>query len=1364
MQAEDGYEYTLYRVDPGDTTAAFVLREATKLGTINRNQQVTLNYSPSVSYATIQPVSIPNKTPWHDLRTISAREAYAESDITAPDNKREKQAPEPDTQKEGLAFLTRYITDKSAKTKKLDEKASEVVPSNDSVLEKAPETGREFIPAPTENDELVEVRDDFSQMGFGGSLASVLAGGGKMLSIARYDENGNLVSESIPATPDNITLARKQKIFVELNKRLREILREKDIAVGTLFDAEARLSIGGITDFDTARVLAEGLKELIRIADGYEGEQALPEEFAHVALEMLGHDHPLVSRLLNALRNNEQALREAFGGMYEEYVEAYGDDKDKLVLEAAGKLVAKRLFMEQEIQTKPVRNLIQRIIDAIKNLFKRFRREEIEEAIFDAEGIASKIAREMLGGKLLDDMSIENIEADGMMLKKVAQDLSGKEDILSKLLKREVKRLDIFKKRLAYVQNTKGSRALDDTEEQILKLQRAIRNHKTEEAVVSYIKDAMEFLAATNDSLVNSIKSGAKVNSICRKLNTVRDTLYSFSMSVKDIRDSLAEGEIQDTVGLQDSLNELEGKLGQYFANYNHIAMRYFEEMLVGVYGDRGLEVTIGKDKGRKISIHEMATRADRDISFAARWFNSVADCDDYVLKAIDDIVRDAKLKARTRASEIRRDIEVAFADLVRETGSSDQSFMFERQKVDGKMVRTGKYISVKEAESLPEPQQKFYKVMMAIKDKMDDVLPESLIEDLKIVMVPKTAMEKYKSAEGAGNKALMAWEGLRNRIMDLSDDVDYEYENVAKDFEGNKVDNLPVKFLLKGKKQSYDDMTEDVATSMMAYAGMALEYDELNSVIGILENARYMASQREIGQRTGWRKQREAVGSPVKDYAFYREPFTVKQARSNIMGAMNDFYQMHIYGHLQKDEGTVGHTRISVRGAVNTANRIASLSQMAINLSQRIANITTGQTQIIIESAGKGVYNGKDLLWAGRVYAAQTGDRLMETGKTDPDNKLSLFDEKFDIHQNNGKKIPNYQRGRLSRIFNTSLMYAGLTIGEDYLANMTALAAARNFKMLDAEGKESNLWEAYEVRYTAGSKETGDGRGAYLAIKEGWRKADGTELTAEDERAFAKSVIGLNFDLQGIYNDDDRSAIQQHAFGALLIMYRKWIAPALKRRYGRTQYSKLKGDYEEGYYRTLFGLMRNIVLDAKEQVSEKESEEEMSRIVRDTQALMNAVKVNWKKLSAYEKSNCMRSFTELAIMLGLAVAAGLLGKIPPEESKEMKWFDKTLTAQLLRLRTEIGSQAPTPLMVSEATKILKSPFAALRPLQDSLNLFKLLYIPNYTTEVKSGRYKGHTRAYKYFHELPGISMWKRIDNFIDPSPLINYYKNDSVL
>ena len=265
--------------------------------------------------------------------------------------------------------------------------------------------------------------------------------GGTELSLIERDYEGKPVRKQHPATPGVISEARRQKAFVELNKRLREILQKHGVSIGSLYESEARMMAAGVSDFSSAKVLAEGMKELIRLANGIEGEYALPEEFAHVAIEMLGHDHPLVSRLLTALSNNEKALEEAYDGMLDAYREQYGNDHDKLVLEAAGKLVAKQLFKHQLAKTNSIRNLVTRICNAIKDFFRRFSTREIDEAILDSEGIASQLARELVSGKLADEMSLEKITSNGKFFS-VDKNLTDKQDLMSKLLKRTVKLKD----------------------------------------------------------------------------------------------------------------------------------------------------------------------------------------------------------------------------------------------------------------------------------------------------------------------------------------------------------------------------------------------------------------------------------------------------------------------------------------------------------------------------------------------------------------------------------------------------------------------------------------------------------------------------------------------------------------------------------------------------------------------------------------------------------------------------------------------------------------------------------------------------------------------------------------------------------
>ena len=1394
--------HTLYRINRAPDGKIIGIEIAQKLGIRNRFSQVIEQYNPTVGYRDVKAIIAGNEYYWgehdevRDVVTKKTERINGDEFYELQQEYMSSRVPISSVSLNDLAMAA-FRSGTGLNTSSLDAmeaamKTNDMPDDLEEVTSGQPVTA-ETEAAPVEEGTMFDITDDR-----GASFSFVMPEsifGKKNLQIVTRNPDGTLSTKMYPATPWAVNEARRQKVFVTLHKRLEEILQKKGVPVGVLSALEERLRLGGVTDFDTARVAAEGFKVMIRLSSNQEvADIAIPEEFAHAALAMLGMENKLVKRLVEGLRNNPEELRKAFGDDYEKYVRAYDGDNNRLAFEAAGKLVAQQLFLHQaeeiarengEIDEENNREepnygeskfkrLIRRIVESIKDFFRRlFTVEEITEAVVSSEQDASTLARELLGGQLLDSMSQENISETGEYYNMQAA-IDEKEKITDKLLKNLQKRASLLKRRMSESAR-ESSASLTATEAMISLLEEQILNAKTEEAVLSFLNGSYKFLADMEVSFKEALKN-ADTNSVCGKLNIVRDTLFGIAKSLEDIRLAIKDNEIIDNVGLKSTLDMVSGMVTSFFMEYNEQAVKMFEDMLSSVYGKEGVTVTIGRQRGRKITIHEMATHADGDVGFMKRWFYSLADAPDFALKAIDDVVRSAKQRARRRAEEMRPELEVAVYNLKQKTGSTDQSWMFERKLVNGKLKKTGLYIDEETAKSLGEAKYEFYKTVMKLKAKAEQYIPEGRRSPLKMIMLRKYSLQKVKDAETLKEKGVAAWEGIKDTVRD-DRDIDFDEENVIVDFENTRVDKLVLKYLEKGKDESYEDMSEDVATSLMAFIGMATEYGEMNNIVAMLENAKYMAAQRNVQQKSGTRTQIESVDKVSEEGQYYREPFTKKQAITSLQDMLEDFFQMHVYGHIAKDESTFGHTNISKRKVVNAINAVTTYSQMALNIPQRVANVNTGLVQILIETAAKGKFNAKDVAWATRQWTKHSGDRLADVGKTDYDNYLSLWMDRFDVHQDNGRHLMNreYARSRAGRTFNSNLLFAGLNIGEDYLAAVTALAVARNYKVKDASGNVHNLFEAYEVRY----KDSANKTGAYLALKDGWTKEDGSAITEQDELAFTKEVASMNFEMQGIYNLDDRSAVQQYALGALVIMYRKWIAPAIKRRYEglfseNPNYNLMKGQFEEGYWTTMFHWMVDSVRDARNDekniaegtapVSDEESVGFIVRLVDEMKAIISSLKLNYGKMSEYEKANMKKCITEFCTVMGLMFSSMLLSKIKfrdPDEDPLLSWADNFVFCQLLRLRTELSSIAPTPMMVKEGLKILNSPFAAIEPIMATLNLVQFLIPSNYSEEIKSGKYKGHSKAYKYFRELPYISMIKKVNNFLDPSPMINYYKSE---
>lgn len=1368
--------------------------ELAKTGHRTKRNQITVQYEPKIDFDKVQPHQAGLDSAWGDFISTQERNSEAsdiENDTMTPEERAAfADSLRSDDDKKPVKHYGSEVSKSSnlierflvAAAKRVAENEKKEAAKNESSAEQKPNAGQQNS-APAASG-IVDMDHILNSLGNGAAMSdeehhaafqqisfedgeigdNEVSGLGHLAQI-QVDENGEeqIVTSTSEWTPDVVRQCREQKAYVVLNQKLRQILTEKGIAIGALTHNDARLRLQGIADFSSTKVTAAGLREMIRLAEGYLGEEALPEEFAHLALEMLGHEHPLVKRLLQQLKTNENALREAFEGQYEEYRELYKGDDDKLALEAAGKLVAKNMLRQQKIETPEVRPLLRRIIDKIKELLRSIGSWRIWDAILDANQVSSKLARDILSGRLLDDMSIENISTTESFYQ-TQKDLTGQQGIIQNILKRESKRLALLKKRAGPVKNDQKSASVIATEKQIELLENAIRQHKVESAVIEYLSSSLSFLKETEASLDNKVTHGDKVNSICRKLNAVRDTLYSYASVMKLIDEAIESGEIIESYELTKAINFVKEQIDKFMTKYNRLGMRFFERMLANVYGEHGVTRTLGPHKGEHLSIHEMARRGDRDISLMTRMFSSLADCGDYVLAAFDDITRRAKISGRQRAAEANRKLLVAWDRYTKATGSTDQSFMFEYEVgKDGKKHRTGFYITKEKAKrTLTKPQLDYYNDVMAIKQQIDACLPPALIRSpYQIIALRKLGVERIKDADGMHGKLDAFGENVKNAILDTSEEADKDERSIQVDFQGNKIDNLPIKYVTKGKHESWDDMTDDVAMSLVAYASMGFEYDELNQVLAMLENARYMSMNREIEQKSGRQRLVERIRTgTTEDDLMYDEAFTKKQMHTNLQLAINDFFQMHLYGKLQKEEGGLFGTKVSKRKAANMINAAASYSQMAFNFQQRISNIGAGMMNIAVETAGKGAFNAASFAWATKEYLKHTSRRLLDTGALESDDKLSLFAERYDLHQNNGKFSPNdsFKKGRASRVFNTNLLFAGLNAGEDFLALTTALAIARNTKVKNASGKEETLWDAFEVKYTDPENKTG----AYLQIKQGYTMADGSPINKEAEMKFAKLVIGTNFRLQGIYNSDDKSAVQQYAFGALVIMYRKWIHPALVRRYGAAGYNPLTGMEGEGYWRTLG---RWVGESFKETLTDEEGNHIAMNIINRIRQTISNMQLNKSKMTDYEKSNIARAIVELSAVMGVSLALLLHSKFAPgkdeDEDDFSGWFTSMAVYQLFRLRNELGSVAPTPLIIREIENTLSSPIAAMDPMRRMMRIPLLLWPGTWTSDVKSGAFKGQSKATKIIFELPVLSLYKQIHHVIDPTPLINYYKND---
>lgn len=1170
-----------------------------------------------------------------------------------------------------------------------------------------------------------------------------------------------------------------------LNNRLRDILAANGVTTGVLTNLEKRMGINGVTDFDTAKTAANGLVEMIRLANGIEGEKALPEEFAHFAIEAMG-ESPIINRLINNLNSNG-LVDEILGDEYDTYNTLYNGDTAKLAKEAAGKLLAKHLLKSEPIEQKPYKNLLERVISAIKSFFKTINVNQIQKAIYEADKDFGRLARDILNGRMDEEISIDNIKSSDLFYQ-TNERIQRDRKVLQNIINNELKRLKIYEKRNPNSQFSTNQRLLID------RLEMELYDNNEIEGIYSFLDNVLEELQKVSYRLeLLRDTPTTNVNERASVLRDVRNYMYSYKNIIEDIRKALVDEERYDDnrygQRVRVLLNDTSNLLGDLFVKYNSVSMPLFVDFIKPFVGEN-IMIPFGKFKGKVIKAEDLVKMADKDISSFDRWLDSMADSSDYMLKVMDQAVKKSKEQARSRTIDVMKQLQAAtiklekagikntdwmferdskgnlsgnyiseinqalFKEKVREmfkslnekygknpVGENAEKYKKERQAwfdanmeiVNGKKVPKMSIYGNKQYQRLNAAQKEYYDTVMNIKSQLDSYLPEKYTTLTNAVKIRKDLLERVKSSDGVRSGTKQIWKSIKDEFIRRTDDVDFGDRATVKDFEGNEVQTLPIYFTKLKEGESANDLSTDIVSTLTAYAAMANDFDEMNKVIDVLELGRDLLRERQVIQTQGGKplvEKFKAVGRKVES------KLTKEGEATRFVQRLNDFFEMQVYGRYMADEGTFGKTNIDKGKVANFVNRVTSMNNLALNVLSGISNIATGKVMMRIESFAGEFFNEKNTITADRIYGQSLPAYLAEIGNRVKTSKLALWDELFNVMQEYEQDVRevNFDRKTwFSRMFGTSTLFFMNNAGEHWMQNRTSLALADAYKMKAPNGKIVSLWDAMEV---VPIDKNNKKLGAKLQLKQGYKKADGSDFTQDDIIKFSRRSAAINQRMHGIYNKADRSAVQRLAIGRMGMMFRKWIKPSLNRRFKSASYNYDLDAWTEGYYRTSGRFLLQLARD-----------------LRETQFNIAA---RWNELTSTEKANIKRALTETGHFLAVMAIIGL---IEWSDDKDRPWLVRMTEYQMRRLYTELGVMIPGKSMISEGLKIIKSPAAGVNIIENMLDLTKLLNPWNYTDEIQSGRYEGHSTAYKSFFESPVIPMNRTIYRGLHPETGIPFFK-----
>ena len=1222
--------------------------------------------------------------------------------------------------------------------------------------------------------------------------------GKEYLAIIGVTPKGQLTSSVGKTSPQRIQVAKQIKDNNTLNSKLTDILKEWGIGVGVLNTLDQINSINGVVDFHSQEKTAEGLIEMIRLADSQEGLESLPEEFSHIVVEMM-RDNPLVQRLIQNLAQNDR-YKSVLGEQYQKYTEIYGNNTDALIAEAAGKMLSAELIKSHQTQEEGYSGigaqLISRVVRAIKQFFSKFDASLLRKAIIESDSDVSELAKRLLNNKI-DVSELSAPVSESPSFYQIKDENAHTKKLLADMQDNNLKRINL------YIKQNPDSPFIESATVLQNDLVQAYEDTKYLDGVSQYIEYSLDNIKKV-DMRLTAIqnKPGMEINERAKVLRDANNFIKSFDAII----DSFGKAKIKDPNFFQseealvkkvnENFEAVIGKTRELNSRYLNLSKGLLEEFL-RLYVNEEVLINKGKHEGQYKSLEEIIDEAPHDISLWDRYLDSMADTKDYLLTSIFKVFNDQVEKSRVKTIRDINSIKALGIELERagvkntkwmtetlEDGTPGYNYISEynwsqyninkgkffkdlnlkdigaKEKAklikafhkehsqtfpDGSIGPNNNYVNRDFLDMMEgnthEDQAKrdYYTKIMEMKESLEDQMPEKLQKLNRRIFIRKDKIERLKGVSSADELRKTAGGMIADNFLDRSDETDTKEKNVFFDFSERRVYSLPIFYISKSKDEKIETYSEDVTGAMIVYADMANRYGQMKEILDILEISRDVLKTRDIVQDEDGKSLIESVGKGMFKLI---KPFTKKGENSNIYDKYSDFMDMQVYQKTRNDSGHIG--RISLNKMASSLMFLTSLKALGVNLLQGSANLINGLSQGTIEAIGGRHYSVKDLFKADLIYSKHLPGLLSNLGNRQKNDKLSLWNQRFNVTQDHESRVISndfHKKTWLGRLANTSSFFLFSSMGEHFLSLRTSLALSETTKVL-LDGEESSLFNAMEIEYF---DENDKSLGGNLVVKEGATTLDGSPISERFLRDFGNKSKKINRNLNGTYNEVDKAAAHKYVMGRLVLMFRKWMADYWNNRYGKKYFSHELDDDIEGYYRTSFGFLKDIYKEMKD-----------GKFDLITQ---------YQNLDDYSKTNVRKSLADMALLFIIrALIMGLFSDDDRDRSTE-SYGNIFFEYQTRRALTEIGGFSPLQVG-QQGLDLISSPSATFSTVEKLWDLSVALNPYNYTSIlgdgnneiIKSGRYKGKSKAQRAWLRSPFVPIYDNIIKAADPRDAMKFF------
>lgn len=513
------------------------------------------------------------------------------------------------------------------------------------------------------------------------------------------------------------------------------------------------------------------------------------------------------------------------------------------------------------------------------------------------------------------------------------------------------------------------------------------------------------------------------------------------------------------------------------------------------------------------------------------------------------------------------------------------------------------------------DAEKRYWATFMALKIACENEFPNMMFSIDNAIVVRKNKWE-YLIEHKVTNEKLKKISIIASPIEAIgrmwhdtwqytSNDIDVDIVE-DRDFNNHAVYALPIYYSRLAPDESMEDMSLDTVSSLATYIKIFNRSSELSNVLGILEGAAdvietFNSNNSNATSYVSSLLKTEGLSEHYEHIKSRSISYINKVSKSyedrNDLAMYKDFLRRQVYGKYQNQMQSK-----SVRVLVNGYMRFTAIRTLGLKIGTSIANVVQAYINIIPELAKKQHFTLGDFVKAEGRYLANAFAFPVDLGTPKPHTHATLWSQKFNVMQDFDDNIRDidYRKSRLQRLFTTDILFALMHLGEHHIQHLSAYSMAFNKQneLIDSAG---NKYNAYNAFYT--KTENGVTR---LLLREGLSttiKGKQYEVIANEEIERRKAefiannptevyheakvlgdgeisesawitqlgqrMLGINQYMHGIYNTEDSNAAQASVWANLMLMYRRYLYPSLKRRYGKRTYNAQIGSEQEGYYAT---------------------------------------------------------------------------------------------------------------------------------------------------------------------------------------------------